>query len=128
MQLVVTTKNTPACPKPELVMFMLSLAAPVMVADDLLNLSWSFQALTMKKGFPMSNLNLSCTVFSFFRSLYACMHQKGYSIHLSLQPFTEVKNHSLRKKNLRSAKNISFNSFPSRFCLDSSFFIINKNG
>lgn len=108
MQLVVTTKNTPACPKPELVMFMLSLAAPVMVADDLLNLSWSFQALTMKKGFPMSNLNLSCTVFSFFRSLYACMHQKGYSIHLSLQPFTEVKNHSLRKKKSEKCKEYKF--------------------
>lgn len=39
-------------PKPELVIFMLFLAAPVMVADDLLNLSWSFQAVPMKKSFP----------------------------------------------------------------------------
>lgn len=79
MQLVVTTKNTPACPKPELVMFMLFLAAPVMVANDLLNLSWSFQALTMKKGFPMSNLNLSCTVS--FSSSGVYMHASERLFH-----------------------------------------------
>jgi len=56
------------------------------------------------------------------------MHQKGYSIHFLLQPFTEVKNRSLKKKSLRSPKEISFNSFPSRFCLDPSFFIISENG